>query len=114
VGGRGRSTDFRRGESLGTRDHLISYEKPKVKPDWLSQANYDAAPETLRVRELHCKAGKGNKGKTLVTTMCLPKAIQERRAEGAVQAALADRDQFSTHQDNAGDGCAELQNTRDG
>jgi len=77
MGGRGRSTDFRRGESLGTRDHLISYEKPKVKPDWLSQADYDTAPETLRVREFRCKAGKGNKGKTLVTTMCCPKRYKK-------------------------------------
>jgi len=29
MGGRGRSTDYRRGVSLGTRDHLITYEKPK-------------------------------------------------------------------------------------
>lgn len=77
MGGRARSTDFRRGESLGTRDHLISYEKPKVKPDWLSQADYDAGPETLRVREFRCNAGKGDKGKTLVTTMCCPKRYKK-------------------------------------
>ena len=77
MGGRARSTDFRRGESLGARDHLITYEKPKVKPDWLPQADYDAAPQTLVVRELRCNAGKGNKGKTLVTTMCCPKRYKK-------------------------------------
>ena len=66
-GARRRSTDFRRGQRLGARDHLITLEKPKQKPDWMSQADYDQAPATLTVRELH--AG----GKTLVTTLLCPK-----------------------------------------
>ena len=78
MGARARSTDFRRGESLGACDHLISYDKPDVKPDWLSQAEYDEAPETLCVREFRCKGGKnGKKTKTLVTTMCCPKQYKK-------------------------------------
>lgn len=77
MGGRKRCTDFRKGESLGPRDHLISYTKPKVKPDWLSQCDYDAAPETLSVRELRVGAGKGAKGKILVTTLCCPKRYKK-------------------------------------
>jgi hypothetical protein len=46
MGGRARSTDIRTGKSLGTRDHLIVYCKPTVKPDWLNQTDYDAAPAT--------------------------------------------------------------------
>ena len=77
MGGRARSTDFRKGESLGPRDHLITYCKPKVKPEWLSQSDYDAAPETLCVRELRVSGGKGGKGKILVTTLCCPKAYKK-------------------------------------
>jgi len=66
-GARRLSTDFRRGQRLGPRDHLITLTKPKLKPDWMTQADYDRAPATLTVRELH--AG----GKLLVTTLLRPK-----------------------------------------
>ena len=77
MGGRGRSTDFRKGESLGTRDHLIVYSKPRVKPDWLSQSDYDTAPATLQVRELRLSPRQGVKRKTLVTTLCCPKQYKK-------------------------------------
>jgi len=66
-GARRRSTDFRRGQRLGPRDHLIALEKPKRKPDWMAQADYDRAPDTLTVREL--RVGR----KLLVTTLRCPK-----------------------------------------
>lgn len=66
-GSRKRSTDFRRGHKLGQRDHLIELCKPKRKPDWMSQQEFDQAPESLVVRELM----SGNK--LLVTTLCCPK-----------------------------------------
>lgn len=56
-GSRRRSTDFRRGQRLGTRDHVITLPKPKRKPDWLSQADYEQAPAEIRMREL-CVGGK--------------------------------------------------------
>jgi len=68
LGSRKRVTDFRRGKRLGQRDHLITIRKPKRKPDWMSEAAYQTAPETLTVREF--KAG----GKIMVTTMVCPKA----------------------------------------
>lgn len=61
-GSRKRSTDFRKGQRLGECDHIIGWQKPRTKPDWMSQNAYDLAPDTLNVREL--KAG----GKVLVTT----------------------------------------------
>lgn len=61
-GSRRRSTDFRRGQRLGQRDHLIVYQKPPC-PDWMSQADYQAAPASITVREL--SAG----GKIMVTTL---------------------------------------------
>jgi hypothetical protein len=66
-GGRKRSTDFSTGEKLGARDHLIVLTKPKQKPDWMSQDEYDQAPPTLKVREF--QAG----GKIMVTTFLCPK-----------------------------------------
>jgi len=66
-GGRKRSTDFGKGEKLGVRDHLIVLTKPKQKPDWMSQYEYDQAPATLTVREF--QAG----GKIMVTTFLCPK-----------------------------------------
>jgi hypothetical protein len=67
-GSRRRSSDFRRGQRLGQRDHLIELLKPKIKPAWMSQSDYDQAPESLMVRELHTG------GKLLVTTLLCPKA----------------------------------------
>ena len=66
-GMRKRSTDFRRGRRLGQRDHLIDLAKPKLKPQWMSTEQYQAAPESITVREF--KAG----GKIMVTTMTHPK-----------------------------------------
>ena len=66
-GARKRNTDFSNGEKLGMRDHLIVLSKPKKKPDWMSQYEYDQAPDTLTVREF--QAG----GKILVTTFLDPK-----------------------------------------
>ena len=66
-GARQRTTDFRLGQRLGVRDHLIVLTKPHVKPDWMSQADYEQAPQSLTVREL--RTG----GKTLVTTLTCPK-----------------------------------------
>ena len=62
-GARRASIDFRCGQRLGQRDHLIVLTKPLRKPDWMEQHAYDRAPDRLRVREL--RVG----GKTLVTTM---------------------------------------------
>jgi len=66
-GSRQRTTDFRRGQRIGARDHLIVLPKPVMKPDWMSQADYEQAPQSLTVREL--RTG----GKTLVTTLLCPK-----------------------------------------
>ena len=68
-GGRKRVTDFRRGKRLGSRDHLIQLDKPKLKPGWISAEAWQAAPEHLTVREF--KAG----GKIMVTTLMCAKTF---------------------------------------
>jgi len=63
LGGRRRTTDFRRGSSLGKLDHIIEIAKPARKPDWIDQARSDALPDTIVIREFRTK------GKIMVTTM---------------------------------------------
>ena len=66
-GSRKKSTDFRQGKNLGAKDHLITYDKPGIKPDWMTEEYYQAAPDQLTIREL--KVGK----KILVTTLLCPR-----------------------------------------
>lgn len=62
MGARKRVTDFRTGLRLGTKDHLITLQKPKKKPDWMTQDAYECAPKTLTIREVNVN------GKILITT----------------------------------------------
>ena len=61
-----RSTDFRRGEPLGARDHLVGWSKP-ARPDWMSVEEYRGYPDEIKVREV--KVGK----KVLVSTFLSPR-----------------------------------------
>ena len=72
MGTRKRTTDFRCGKRLGAKDHLVTYHKPKHKPDWMSATHYAAAPESLVIRELQVK------GKILITTLRSPNAVSKR------------------------------------
>jgi len=69
LGARKRVTDFRQGKRLGSKDHLILLTKPKQKPGWMTQEDYDEAPNTLTIRELKIK------GKVLITTLLSAKAF---------------------------------------
>ena len=57
-----RITDFRRGQSLGKRDHIVHWPKP-ARPPWMTPEQYAGLPDELTVREV--KAGH----QVLVTTM---------------------------------------------
>lgn len=46
-----RQADFRKGQRLGTQDHVVAWPKPP-RPDWLDESSYAALPEHLQVREL--------------------------------------------------------------
>lgn len=67
MGARKRVTDFRKGKQVGTKDHLIELTKPKTKPEWMAQEQYDSAPDSLIIRELSVS------GKILITTLLSPK-----------------------------------------
>jgi len=64
-----RNTDFRRGEKLGTRDHRVSWPKPRARPEWMSAEDFAGLPDELILREV--KVGK----KILVTTMLCPRKV---------------------------------------
>lgn len=57
-----RRTDFRRGQQLGPRDHLVCWARPR-RPEWMTPEQFAAFPETLTVREVKVD------GRVLVTTM---------------------------------------------
>ena len=61
-----RITDFRRGEQLGARDHVVWWSKP-ARPDWMSVEAYRGYPDEIKVREV--KVGK----KVLVSTLLSPR-----------------------------------------
>ena len=46
-----RITDFRRGRSLGTRDHIVHWPKPAACPQWMTLEQYADFPDELTVRE---------------------------------------------------------------
>lgn len=47
-----RITDFRRGQSLGTRDHIVRWPKPASRPLWMSPEQYAQAPDGIELREV--------------------------------------------------------------
>jgi putative transposase len=46
-----RDYDFRRGQQLGTEDHVVLWQRPQ-RPEWMDEATYATIPATLTVREL--------------------------------------------------------------
>ena len=63
-----RHVDFRRGEKLGIKDHLVQWVKPP-RPDWMSEEDYAASPTSLTIREVQAQ------GRILVTTLRCPKQM---------------------------------------
>jgi hypothetical protein len=66
-----RHTDFRRGERLAERDHLLCWRKPRARPRWMTREQYAAAPAQLLMRE--ARVG----GRVLVTTLRNASAVHK-------------------------------------
>ena len=47
-----RMTYFRRGQSLGTRDHIVRRPKPPTRPRWMTPEQYAQAPDEIALREV--------------------------------------------------------------
>jgi hypothetical protein len=65
-----RHTDFRRGTRLGTRDHIVQWNRP-VRPPWMDEDIYADMPTSLAMREV--RAG----GWTLVTSLVDAKSVSK-------------------------------------
>lgn len=66
-----RITDFRRGQRLGPRDHVVRWAKPKSRPRWMSREQYESFPEEITVREVEVD------GRVLVTTMLKAREVRK-------------------------------------
>lgn len=69
-----RITDFRSGDPLGARDHLVWWSKP-ARPDWMSVEEYHGYTDEIKVREV--KVGK----KVLVSTFLSPRKTPKAALE---------------------------------
>ena len=58
-----RRTDFRRGISLGPREHVVCWPRPRTKPQWMTWEEFRAYPRHVQVREVRIG------GRILVTSM---------------------------------------------
>ena len=67
-----RRTDFRTGEQLGSRDHVVTWSRPVARPRWMSAEAYRCYPAELTLREV--QVGK----KVLVTSFLNPRAVCKR------------------------------------
>lgn len=67
-----RHTDFRTGEKLGVRDHVVKWSKPAARPEWMTAQEYADYPAELTLREV--KVGK----KVLVTSFLNPREVCKR------------------------------------
>jgi transposase len=66
-----RKTDFRKGQRLGSRDHLVSWLKPQ-RPDWMSEREYASMPEQITVREVqHQVVHKAHRTRELILVTTL-------------------------------------------
>ncbi len=72
MGVRKKITYFGKGIALGKKDHLIEIPKSKKKPDWMTQDEFDRAPDNILIRELKVDQ------KILITTMLSAKKYPKK------------------------------------
>ena len=47
-----RITDFRRGQSVGTREHIVRWPEPAARPEWMTPEQHAQFPDELTLREV--------------------------------------------------------------
>jgi Transposase DDE domain len=67
-----RDTDFRCGERLGRRDHIVRWSKPAARPSWMGVEQYQRYPQELTLREVKVQQ------KILVTSFLDPQQVCKR------------------------------------
>ena len=65
-------SDFRRGQRLGAKDHIIHLLKPKKKPVWMSEEDFAELPNVIHIREFSVK------GVIYVTTLLNAKTYPKK------------------------------------
>jgi hypothetical protein len=74
-----RTADFRRGQSLGKHDHLVTWPRP-ARPTWMDQETYDRMPTSLTLREVQVQVQEpGFRVESLVVVTTLIDATQYSR-----------------------------------
>lgn len=76
-----RKVDFRKGQHLGPGDHIVTWQKPKQRPEWLDEETYQRLPDTLTMRELRVRAPRKNSRQRTIlvaTTLLDPKAYPKQ------------------------------------
>lgn len=66
-----RKTDFRTGEKLGSRDHVVRWSRP-ARPQWMTVEQYQGYPAELTLREVKVRK------KVLVTSFLKPREVCKR------------------------------------
>jgi hypothetical protein len=70
-----RPTDFRKGKRLGTKDRLVTWDKPTYRPKEFTKRQWKALPESLTLRMLHIQIdvpGFRTESIVIVTTLTDP------------------------------------------
>jgi hypothetical protein len=76
-----RRTDFRRGTRLGSKDHVVVWQRPQC-PDWMDAETYATIPDTLTVREVEVRVDvRGFRTKTFVVVTTLTDAAEYSQEE---------------------------------
>jgi len=76
-----RRTDFRCGQRLGQKDHVVVWQRP-ARPKWMDQETYATIPQTLTVRELQVRVEiRGFRVQQLVVVTTLTDAQRYPQAE---------------------------------
>ena len=64
-----RKVDFTDGVVLGENDHIVEWQKPQIRPG-MSAQEYEAIPETIRVREFMIGIEDRENGRVDLPTFC--------------------------------------------
>lgn len=75
-----RHCDFRKGQRLGKKDHLIEWKKP-ARPQWMDKETYQNFPEKITVRETcisQNRPGFRSQSRVMVTTFLNPKTVSSQ------------------------------------
>jgi hypothetical protein len=77
-----RTCDLRRGRRLGPGDHVVTWVKPRQRPEWMDAETYAAMPDELELREVRVRVAEpGFRTKVLVVVTTLLDADSYAAAE---------------------------------